>query len=896
MSSNNNDKDMTKQTSSMSISTHSTTKTTTIIHKGSSTMSVHSTHESSIEVTSTTSSGGDDEDILSIENTLEQLSATQNETSTTRTRAGFNSISDALGNLRSRLHHHTSRSSSSNRRSGILQRLQERLHTIGKNYAHMICTFTTLCTHILFYLLLDTAHSSRIPLHIMESRRRRSVPNILPQQEGKEGEESKENDERRQTAASAPPLSHTPAAPATIFRVDVRETTHYEESTSAPDDNTSGSSRRPANLHRRSSVLFASRVVANRSIMEGASNILLASGGMGESTSRRDLLGDRGLSSTSLRDFEMHVHPSVSKRMLSPIADSSHGGSETTSSDESSMEVELSDMEAEPVLPEEEVVDTKSKLYSWGSGVNSLHDDSDDRTPTMDQMQVSSRLDSKSILSVSVRQYHTACTTSQGTVYVGGKNVHGCVDPNAKEGDVIARPMLLDSISNTRVLQVSCGYDHTAVLSSNGSVLTWGSNMHGQLGHRTNGIKSPATDYKGPTNCRPAGMVLGLSRKASKVVCGTNYTLVLTQQMSLLACGISSIAGHRDASQWGTPQEIPSLVGLPLVNVSAGDGHASVITAHGTAFIWGENRSGCLGRTSSKALTLPVPITAPSSSSHHGNSENNRMVSNDGAILDVACGLEHSMFISRPGELLVCGSNVNGQLGIPASKLQSTHTITTVHHPTGGSFVSVEAGNNHSLVLDSSGDLWQTDKTDGLQCILRGKSVLAIASGGENGIAITAAPKLKTLERQFSMMMQEDPKTIVVTIDNLLLKMDSDPNQDKIGQEIGSKVEELLMPPILNLILNPKKLDKMFEHILVCGDVTQRQVIANSIERGMKLGLSSLQKSRLIYPEAVRCLLSYIKFFEIRRDKSIVFDVRGEAILLFCDTILNVPFEGYRGE
>ena len=94
-------------------------------------MSVHSTHESSIEVTSTTS-GGDDEDILSIENTLEQVAATQNNTSTTRTRAGFNSISDALGNLRSRLHHHTSRSSSSNRRSGILQRLQERLHTIGK--------------------------------------------------------------------------------------------------------------------------------------------------------------------------------------------------------------------------------------------------------------------------------------------------------------------------------------------------------------------------------------------------------------------------------------------------------------------------------------------------------------------------------------------------------------------------------------------------------------------------------------------------------------------------------------------------------------------------------------------------------------------------------------------
>ena len=52
----------------------------------------------------------------------------------------------------------------------------------------------------------------------------------------------------------------------------------------------------------------------------------------------------------------------------------------------------------------------------------------------------------------------------------------------------------------------------------------------------------------------------------------------------------------------------------------------------------------------------------------------------------------------------------------------------------------------------------------------------------------------------------------------------------------------------------------------------------------------------MIYPEAVRCLLSYIKFFDMRRDDSVVFDMRGEVIFLFCDTILGVPFEGYNGE
>ena len=96
----------------------------------------------------------------------------------------------------------------------------------------------------------------------------------------------------------------------------------------------------------------------------------------------------------------------------------------------------------------------------------------------------------------------------------------------------------------------------------------------------------------------------------------------------------------------------------------------------------------------------------------------------------------------------------------------------------------------------------------------------------------------------------------------------------------------------MNLILNPMKLETMFERLLCAGDVTSRQTIASSIERGIKLGLESLCESRMMYPEAVRCLLSYIKFF----DKEIVFNMRGEAIFLICETILGITFEGYRGE
>ena len=85
-------------------------QSTRIIQDGSSSISIHSTP--SVDVTST----DDDEEIMDIQTSIEQVAASQNSPQTTRTtRAGFNSISDTLGNLRSRLHQaHQERQRSSN--------------------------------------------------------------------------------------------------------------------------------------------------------------------------------------------------------------------------------------------------------------------------------------------------------------------------------------------------------------------------------------------------------------------------------------------------------------------------------------------------------------------------------------------------------------------------------------------------------------------------------------------------------------------------------------------------------------------------------------------------------------------------------------------------------------
>lgn len=555
-----------------------TTTTRVVVRDGSGVRVVRTSASASSATTATASSASssDEEEMRAIHSSLEEVAAVASSSSrrggsSLGGRAGFESVADALGTLRGRLRrlarHREHREHRERGGGGWIQRLTERLRVV------------------------DAAHAARVPLDVLEGHRRRSsAPDLRSTARAGAGDDYDRDDgddgaarPRRATqAAAAPP----PYASATIFRVETRETTalHREERIDDGGGAQAGAAAgRPAPpLRRRSSILFASRVAVHRSIAEGSSRTLLASGGDGAIVSRREILGASGPlrhgSGGSLVDLDLHVHPSISRRPLPPPAADAGATVVGSAAIAAGGEMEVDPppeggdaMEVDAPPEPEEAVEAdaaESGLYSWGRGEQSLHDDAEDRVPTLGGdrekenahlMQVTSRLESKSMLHSACATYQSACATSRGTLYVAGRNVRGCVDPDSPEGEVISRPVLLDCLGNVRVVQVSCGHDHTAALSSNGSVLAWGSNARGQLGHRVGGVapqKDPsssaaADDFRGPACCRPTGMSLGRGRRASSIACGTDYTLVLTHHMSLLACGKSAIAGHREADRWG---------------------------------------------------------------------------------------------------------------------------------------------------------------------------------------------------------------------------------------------------------------------------------------------------------------------------------------------------------
>lgn len=161
------------------------------------------------------------------------------------------------------------------------------------------------------------------------------------------------------------------------------------------------------------------------------------------------------------------------------------------------------------------------------------------------------------------------------------------------------------------------------------------------------------------------------------------------------------------------------------------------------------------------------------------------------AIQHAACGYSHTVLVTRSGRLLVFGDNGRGQLGTSASDKPIT-TAASVYHPKGGRFVSAEAGNAHSILLDSAGDVWLTMST-GMECIISGKKVLAIAAGGDDNCNCIASPPAGIIKRQFSIDSIEDGSKIIDQVESLLEDMDSDSsNKVAAAQDIGRRTEELL--------------------------------------------------------------------------------------------------------
>lgn len=104
--------------------------------------------------------------------------------------------------------------------------------------------------------------------------------------------------------------------------------------------------------------------------------------------------------------------------------------------------------------------------------------------------------------------------------------------------------------TNDLFVQIDCGYHHSAGVTDEGEVLTWGRGVFGQLGHGN------VQSYSVP---QPVEALM--SQVVTSVACGWQHTMALTQTGQVFSWGYGEDGqlGHSEAGDSLTPRLIQSL-------------------------------------------------------------------------------------------------------------------------------------------------------------------------------------------------------------------------------------------------------------------------------------------------------------------------------------------------
>ncbi|XP_028317880.1 probable E3 ubiquitin-protein ligase HERC1 [Gouania willdenowi] len=263
---------------------------------------------------------------------------------------------------------------------------------------------------------------------------------------------------------------------------------------------------------------------------------------------------------------------------------------------------------------------------------------------------------------------HTLAITVEGEIFSWGDGEYGKLghgnSVTQKYPKLIQGPLL-----GKVVVCVSAGYRHSAAVTNDGELYTWGEGDFGRLGH------SDSQGRNLPTLVKDISGV-------GQVTCGSSHTIAVAQDGRTVwsfGGGDNGKLGHGDTNRVYRPKVIEALHGFLIRKVCAGSQSSLALTSAGQVFAWG--CGSCLGCGSSETTSLRPRYIEDLSVTK---------------IIDISCGDSHCLALSHENEVYAWGNNTMGQCG-------QGHTSTPITKPKkvlgleGVSIQQITAGTSHSL-------------------------------------------------------------------------------------------------------------------------------------------------------------------------------------------------------
>uniref|UniRef100_A0A3P8SEP8 HECT domain-containing protein n=1 Tax=Amphiprion percula TaxID=161767 RepID=A0A3P8SEP8_AMPPE len=199
---------------------------------------------------------------------------------------------------------------------------------------------------------------------------------------------------------------------------------------------------------------------------------------------------------------------------------------------------------------------------------------------------------------VSCGTKHSVVLTRDGWVFTWGQNSRGQLGLGKKSSGS-GSPELVRSLSEIPLVQICAGGDQSFGLSVSGGLFSWGRNDCGQLG------LGDSTDRSTPTSVQCLNM-----KKTVHVSCGKDHTAILTKHGSVFTFGSGQFGqlGHNSTRNEVRPRLVAELWGAKVIKLECGRNHTLVLTDTWKVYSFGCDDQGQLGRGDDPTVPLPVQL------------------------------------------------------------------------------------------------------------------------------------------------------------------------------------------------------------------------------------------------------------------------------------------------
>ncbi|KAM8822261.1 putative E3 ubiquitin-protein ligase HERC3, partial [Synchiropus picturatus] len=210
-------------------------------------------------------------------------------------------------------------------------------------------------------------------------------------------------------------------------------------------------------------------------------------------------------------------------------------------------------------------------------------------------------LSSVAVTQLSCGGQHSVALTSDRQVYVWGRNGSGQLGQGAG-GPEVRSPEPLRALSSVPVVQVAAGGTQSFCLSVSGAVLGWGGNQCGQLG------LGDTTDRLTPTLVKALD-----TKKTIQICCGRRHTAVLTKDGAVFTFGSGRFGqlGHNSFRRELHPRLVGELWGAKVTGIACGSHHTLVLTERHGIFSFGRDHHQQLGRGEDRQPSVALPVRLP---------------------------------------------------------------------------------------------------------------------------------------------------------------------------------------------------------------------------------------------------------------------------------------------